>query len=158
MGSPSIRLTALLNPGRINLALKSATRDGVLKELLAMSSLGSQAQQILLVNLKQREELGSTGIGKGIAIPHCRSLMLNSLTLLVGRSKTGVEFDAIDKKPARLFFLIIAPPHDPQNQYLITLGQIAQLAKAVTANDPLFAAEDPQEFIDRITALEKNTK
>ena len=158
MGSASIKLTALLQPGQINLSLKSTTRDGVLKELLAMSSLGDKAQQILLVNLKQREELGSTGIGKGIAIPHCRSLMLNSLTLLVGRSKAGVEFDAIDKKPARLFFLIIAPPHDPQNQYLITLGQIAQLAKSITAADPLFTSDDPQEFIGRIAELEKNAK
>jgi len=158
MGSASIKLTALLQPGQINLSLKASSRDGVLKELLAMSALGDKAQQILLVNLKQREELGSTGIGKGIAIPHCRSLMLNSLTLLVGRSQDGVDFDAIDKKAARLFFLIIAPPHDPQNQYLITLGQIAQLAKAVTAGDPLFAVKDPQEFIDRIAELEKNAK
>ncbi len=158
MGSASIKLTSLLKPGQINLSLKATARDGVLKELLAMSSLGDKAQQILLVNLKQREELGSTGIGKGIAIPHCRSLMLNSLTLLVGRSKAGVEFDAIDKKPARLFFLIIAPPHDPQNQYLITLGQIAQLAKSIAAGDELFTTDDPQEFIGRITELEKNAK
>ncbi|MDI6739299.1 MAG: PTS sugar transporter subunit IIA [Candidatus Edwardsbacteria bacterium] len=158
MGSAPIKLPALVKPGQINLALRAASRDGVLKELLAMSSLGNKAQQILLVNLKQREELGSTGIGKGIAIPHCRSLMLNALTVLVGRSRAGVEYDAIDKKPARLFFLIIAPPHDPQNQYLITLGQIAQLAKQVAANDPLFTADDPQEFIDRIVELEKNAK
>ncbi|MCU0607630.1 MAG: PTS sugar transporter subunit IIA [Candidatus Edwardsbacteria bacterium] len=158
MGSASIKLTALIKPAQVNLALKAGSRDGVLKELLAMSSLGEKAQQILLVNLKQREELGSTGIGKGIAIPHCRSLMLNSLTLLVGRSKPGVEFEAIDKKPARLFFLIIAPPHDPQNQYLITLGQIAQLAKQVTATDDLFTTDDPQAFIARVAELEKNAK
>jgi PTS system nitrogen regulatory IIA component len=158
MGSATIKLTALVKPAQVNLALKASTRDGALKELLAMSSLGEKAQQILLVNLKQREELGSTGIGKGVAIPHCRSLMLNSLTLLVGRSKSGVEFDAIDKKPARLFFLIIAPPHDPQNQYLITLGQIAQLAKQVTASDPLFTTDDAKAFIDRIAELEKNAK
>lgn len=158
MGSASIKLTALIKPAQVNLALKAGSRDGALKELLAMSSLGEKAQQILLVNLKQREELGSTGIGKGIAIPHCRSLMLNSLTLLVGRSKAGVEFEAIDKKPARLFFLIIAPPHDPQNQYLITLGQIAQLAKQVTATDPLFTTDDPQAFIARVAELEKNAK
>lgn len=158
MGSTSIKLTALIKPAQVNLALKAGSRDGVLKELLAMSSLGEKAQQILLVNLKQREELGSTGIGKGIAIPHCRSLMLNSLTLMVGRSKAGVEFEAIDKKPARLFFLIIAPPHDPQNQYLITLGQIAQLAKQVTATDPLFTTDDPQAFIARVAELDKNAK
>ena len=155
MGSATVKLTALVRPAQVNLALKAATRDGALKELLAMSSLGDKAQQILLVNLKQREELGSTGIGKGIAIPHCRSLMLNSLTLLVGRSKTGVEFDSIDKKPAKLFFLIIAPPHDPQNQYLIVLGKIAQLAKGLTSSDALFTADSPEDFIFRMAELEK---
>jgi PTS system nitrogen regulatory IIA component len=155
MGSAPIKLSDVLKPERIGLSLKAQSRDGVLKELIGLSSLGDKAQQILLVNLKQREELGSTGIGKGVAIPHCRSLLLNSLTLIVGRSKNGIDFDSIDKKPARLFFLIIAPPHDPQNQYLITLGKIAQLAKSLSSNDPLFTAETPSEFIDRVSELEK---
>jgi mannitol/fructose-specific phosphotransferase system IIA component (Ntr-type) len=155
MGSAPVKLSDILKPERISLSLKSQSRDWVLKELIGLSSLGEKAQQILLVNLKQREELGSTGIGKGVAIPHCRSLLLNSLTLIVGRSKNGVDFDSIDKKPARLFFLIIAPPHDPQNQYLITLGKIAQLAKGMSATDPLFTAETPEEFIARVSELEK---
>ncbi len=156
MGSPSIKISSLLKPERINLNLKAANRDAVLKELVARTGLEEKAQKILLVNLKQREELGSTGIGKTVAIPHCRSLLLNSLTLIVGRSKTGIDFESIDKKPTKLFFLIIAPPHDPQNQYLITLGKIAQLAKELTANDPLFSMDDPAEFISRIIELEKN--
>lgn len=156
MGSSSIKISSLLKPENINLNLKAANRDAVLKELVARTGLGEKAQKILLVNLKQREELGSTGIGKSVAIPHCRSLLLNSLTLIMGRSKAGIEFESIDKKPAKLFFLIIAPPHDPQNQYLITLGKIAQLAKELTAGDPIFSMDDPAEFMSRITELEKN--
>lgn len=155
MGSATVSLSGLLKPGMVNLALKSANRDGILKELVGMAPLGEKAQQILLVNLRQREELGSTGIGRGVAIPHCRSLMLNSLTLIAGRSKAGVEFGSIDKKPARLFLLIIAPPHDPKNMYLITLGRIAQLAKDLAANDPLYSVETPPEFIERLAQLEK---
>jgi nitrogen PTS system EIIA component len=154
MGSAPIKLSNLIKSNLVSLNLKATSRDGVLKELVSLSSLGEKAQQILLVNLKQREELGSTGIGKGVAIPHCRSLLLNSLTLIVGRTKAGVEFDAIDKKPARLFFLIIAPPHDPQNQYLIVLGKIAQMAKQIGAGDALFATDDQQEFLNRIIELE----
>lgn len=149
-------LAGLLKPGMVNLSLKSTSRDGILKELVGLAPLGDKAQQILLVNLKQREELGSTGIGRGVAIPHCRSLMLNSLTLIAGRSKSGVEFGSIDKKPTRLFLLIIAPPHDPKNMYLITLGRIAQLAKDLTANDPLFSVDTPAEFIARLSELEKS--
>jgi len=155
MGSTSIKLSDILKPGQISLNLKAQSRDGILKELVGQTSLGEKAQHMLLVNLKQREELGSTGIGKGVAIPHCRSLLLNSLSLIVGRSKNGVDFEAIDKKPTRLFFLIIAPPHDPQNQYLIVLGKIAQLAKGLTANDALFTADTTEEFILRMDELEK---
>jgi mannitol/fructose-specific phosphotransferase system IIA component (Ntr-type) len=155
MGSAPISISGILKPGQISLNLKAQSRDGILKELVGQTSLGDKAQHMLLVNLKQREELGSTGIGKGVAIPHCRSLLLNSLSLIVGRSKNGVDFDAIDKKPSRLFFLIIAPPHDPQNQYLIVLGKIAQLAKGLTSNDALFTAETPEDFILRMNELEK---
>ncbi len=156
MGGATVSLAGLLKPGMVNLSLKSTSRDGILKELVGLAPLGDKAQQILLVNLKQREELGSTGIGRGVAIPHCRSLMLNSLTLIAGRSKSGVEFGSIDKKPTRLFLLIIAPPHDPKNMYLITLGRIAQLAKDLTANDPLFSVDTPAEFIARLSELEKS--
>jgi mannitol/fructose-specific phosphotransferase system IIA component (Ntr-type) len=155
MGSAPISLSGILKPGQISLNLKAQSRDGILKELVGQTPLNEKAQHMLLVNLKQREELGSTGIGKGVAIPHCRSLLLNSLSLIVGRSKNGVDFDAIDKKPSRLFFLIIAPPHDPQNQYLIVLGRIAQLAKGLTSNDALFTADNPEDFILRMDELEK---
>jgi mannitol/fructose-specific phosphotransferase system IIA component (Ntr-type) len=155
MGGATVSLAGLLKPGMVNLSLKAANRDGILKELVGLAPLGEKAQQILLVNLRQREELGSTGIGRGVAIPHCRSLMLNSLTLIAGRSKTGVDFGSIDKKPARLFLLIIAPPHDPKNMYLITLGRIAQLAKDLSPNDPLFTVDTPTDFIARLSELEK---
>ncbi len=156
MGSTTVKISALLKADRVHLNLKATGRDSVLKELVGKTGLEEKEQKILLVNLKQREELGSTGIGKSVAIPHCRSLLLNTLTLIVGRSKAGVDFDSIDKKPARIFFLIIAPPHDPQNQYLITLGRIAQLAKELSPGDALFTADQPAEFIARITELEKN--
>jgi PTS system nitrogen regulatory IIA component len=155
MGSAPVSLAGLLKPGQVNLALKASSRDGILKELVCQAPLSEKTQQILLVNLRQREELGSTGIGRGVAIPHCRSLVLNSLALIAGRSKAGVDFGSIDKKPARLFFLIIAPPHDPKNLYLITLGKIAQLAKDLPSTDPLFTVETSGEFIGRIAELEK---
>lgn len=156
MGSSTVSLAGLIKPGMVNLGLKSTSRDGILRELVGLAPLGDKAQQILLVNLRQREELGSTGIGRGVAIPHCRSLMLNSLTLIAGRSKSGVDFNSIDKKPARLFLLIIAPPHDPKNMYLITLGRIAQLAKDLAPGDPLFTVDTPADFISRLAELEKS--
>ena len=79
--------------------------------------------------LKRRENLVSTGIGRGIAIPHCRSLVVNKLRVAFGRKKEGVDFKAIDEKPVKFFFLIVAPPLEDSNQYLPVLGKIAQFSK-----------------------------
>ena len=79
--------------------------------------------------LKRRENLGSTGIGRGIAIPHCRSLVVNKLRVAFGRKTDGVDFKAIDEKPVHFFFLIVAPPLEVSNQYLPVLGKIAQFSK-----------------------------
>ncbi len=84
---------------------------------------------IILEMLLNRESLGSTAIGKGVAFPHGRTLAVPELTLVFGRSAGGIEFDAVDKKPAHLFFLIIAPPQDKDNLYLQVLGQMVDLIK-----------------------------
>src|SRR5262245_16751624 len=67
---------------------------------------------ILLKTLLEREKLGSTGLEKGIAVPHSRSMMVDKLTLLFARAPEGIDFDAIDGKPVELIFLILAPPVD----------------------------------------------
>jgi mannitol/fructose-specific phosphotransferase system IIA component (Ntr-type) len=97
--------------------------------------------------LKRRETLGSTGVGKGIAIPHCRSLLVSNLRLAYGRKLEGMDFDSIDGDPVQHFFLIVAPPIEVSNQYLPVLGKIAQFAK--DPDIPLRLAElsTPEEFL-----------
>ncbi len=96
--------------------------------------------------LDRREHLGSTGIGRGIAIPHCRSLVVNRLRLAFGRHKEGVEYQTIDGKPAYHFFLIVAPPLEISNQYLPVLGKIAQVANQPDVPGRLAALTSPEEF------------
>jgi len=152
-----LNLTSLLRADRINLDLKSKRKPEVLRELVLMIRSGDTAEQ-LLQTLQKREELGSTGIGKGIAIPHGRSLLLDKLEIAVGRSTKGVEFDAIDKKPVHLFFLVMAPPQDPGNQYLITLGRIALVCQELTKRRQLFDPQTPEEFIELVRSLEEKVK
>ncbi|MCX7732084.1 MAG: PTS sugar transporter subunit IIA [candidate division WOR-3 bacterium] len=152
-----MNLTSLLRADRINLDLKSKRKPEVLRELVLMIRSGDTAEQ-LLQTLQKREELGSTGIGKGIAIPHGRSLLLDKLEIAVGRSTKGVEFDAIDKKPVHLFFLVMAPPQDPGNQYLITLGRIALVCQELTKRRQLFDPQTPEEFIELVRSLEEKVK
>ena len=88
-------LTSLMSPERINLDLKTKKKADTLRDLVGLLGVGDNAATLLQTLLK-REELGSTGIGKGVAIPHGRSLLIDRLEIAVGRSVKGVEFDAID--------------------------------------------------------------
>ncbi|MBT8487772.1 MAG: PTS sugar transporter subunit IIA [Gemmatimonadetes bacterium] len=124
-----MRLRELFTADAVELDLESQDKDGVLKELVGLLDLDEKSEGILFKTLKRRENLGSTGIGKGIAIPHCRSLVVNRLRLAYGRKNTGLDFNAIDSAPVKNFFLIIAPPLEVSNQYLPVLGKIAQFAK-----------------------------
>jgi nitrogen PTS system EIIA component len=113
----------------VKLDLTSESKDDVLKELIQLLGLDEKSEAILFKTLKRRENLGSTGIGKGIAIPHCRSLVASKLRLAYGRKPGGMDFAAIDDQPVHNFFLIVAPPLEVSNQYLPVLGKVAQFAK-----------------------------
>ncbi|MGB9720207.1 MAG: PTS sugar transporter subunit IIA [bacterium] len=149
-----MNLASLLSRERINLELKSTKKEEVLKDLVYMIKSKTDAELIYSTLLK-REELGSTGIGKGIAIPHCRSLAVSKLEIAVGRTVKPINFNAIDKKPVSLFFLIIAPPQDPGNQYLITLGRVVQISKEMTKGSLMNKPTTPDEFIALINEIEK---
>lgn len=149
-----MNLASLLSKDRINLELKPGKKEEVIKDLVYSIKKGADAELIVSTLLK-REELGSTGIGKGIAIPHCRSLIVDKLEISVGRTTKPMNFNAIDKKPVSLLFLIIAPPHDPGNQYLITLGKIVQIAKEITKGNLINKPTTPEEFVKMINEIEK---
>jgi mannitol/fructose-specific phosphotransferase system IIA component (Ntr-type) len=137
--------------------MKGKKKPDALRELVMTVRQGDDAD-LLLATLAKREELGSTGIGKGIAIPHGRSLLIDKLELAVGRSTKGVEYDSIDKKPAHLFFLIMAPPQDPGNQYLITLGRVAMVCQELAKKKRLFDPQTPEEMIELVRSLEEKIR
>ena len=131
----------------VQLELQADTKDAVLEELIDLLDLDEKSRAILLKTLKRRENLGSTGIGKGIAIPHCRSLVVNNLRLAYGRKKDGLEFNSIDGEPVHHFFLIVAPPLEVSNQYLPVLGKIAQFAKDPDIPERLAEISSPDDFL-----------
>jgi len=131
----------------VKLDLEGETKDEILKELISLLGLDEKSEGILYKMLKRRENLGSTGIGKGIAIPHCRSLVVNRLRVAFGRKASGVDFKAIDEKPVHNIFLIVAPPLEVSNQYLPVLGKIAQFSKDSDVTARLEGISEPSEFI-----------
>lgn len=143
-----MRLRDLFNAEVVTLDLKSEAKDDLLKELVSLLGLDEKSEAILFKTLKRRENLGSTGIGKGIAIPHCRSLVVNRLRLAYGRKPSGVDFNAIDGTPVHNFFLIVAPPLEVSNQYLPVLGKIAQFAKDPEVPERLLDMESAEEFLE----------
>jgi len=141
-----MRLRDFFTPGAISFDLQATDKDSVLDELVRLLGVDSRAGDTLLRVLQRRESLGSTGMGRGIAIPHCRSLVANRLRLAYGQSRKGVEFQAIDGKPVHHLFLIVAPPLEISNQYLPVLGRIAQFAKEPDVPDRLAALTRPDDF------------
>lgn len=130
----------------VSLDLRATSKDEVLEELVALLRMDPKATGTLLKVLRRREGLGSTGVGRGVAIPHCRSLVAHRLRLAFGRHRDGLEFRAIDDQPVHFLFLIVAPPLEVSNQYLPVLGRIAQFAKEPDVTERLMALETPQEF------------
>ncbi|HJP60097.1 MAG TPA: PTS sugar transporter subunit IIA [Gemmatimonadaceae bacterium] len=131
----------------IKLELEGNSKDEILKELIDLLGLDDKSEGMLFKMLKRRENLGSTGIGRGIAIPHCRSLVVNKLRVAFGRKSQGVDFKAIDEKPVFFFFLIVAPPLEVSNQYLPVLGKIAQFSKESDVPERLLQLKEPRQFM-----------
>ena len=131
----------------IKLELAGTTKDEILKELIGLLTLDEKSDGMLYKMLKRRENLGSTGIGRGIAIPHCRSLVVSKLRVAFGRKSSGVDFKAIDEKPVQFFFLIVAPPLEVSNQYLPVLGKIAQFSKEADVPSRLLGLTEPKQFL-----------
>jgi mannitol/fructose-specific phosphotransferase system IIA component (Ntr-type) len=142
-----VQLLDFFSADAISLHLKSTKKDEVLKELIGLFKLDDKQQAMLYKMLKRRETLGSTGIGQGIAIPHCRSLVVDTLRVAFGRKLEGVDFKAIDDKPVYYFFLIVAPPLEVSNQYLPVLGKLAQFAKEPDVPERMAKVDTPEEFL-----------
>jgi nitrogen PTS system EIIA component len=141
-----MQLRDYFDASAVSLGLRGSSKDEILAELVALLRMDERSSGTLLRMLQRRENLGSTGVGRGIAIPHCRSLVVSRLRLAFGRLPAGAEFQAIDSKPVFNFFLIVAPPLEISNQYLPVLGKIAQLAKEPDVPDRLGGLHSPDDF------------
>jgi PTS system nitrogen regulatory IIA component len=142
-----MRLSEFFSPDAISLELRAGTKDEILAELVELLRLDERATETLLRMLQRRESLGSTGVGRGIAIPHCRSLVVTRLQLAFGHRHEGLGFDAIDNRPVFDFFLIVAPPLEISNQYLPVLGKIAQFAKEADVPGRLAGLKSADDFL-----------
>jgi PTS system nitrogen regulatory IIA component len=142
-----MNLAEFFSPDTISVDLQGRGKDEILAELVGLLHLDERSTDTLLRILQRRETLGSTGVGRGIAIPHCRSLVVNRVRLAYGHHRKGVEYQAIDNRPVFDFFLIVAPPLEVSNQYLPILGKIAQFAKDADIPERLARLQTADDFL-----------
>ena len=142
-----MHLGEFFTPDAIRYPLASATKDETLSEMVGLLRTDEKSADTLLRMLKRRESLGSTGVGRGVAVPHCRSLVVSRLRLAYGYSPAGIPYDSADNQPVHHVFLIVAPPTEISNQYLPTLGKIATLAKEPGVLELLARVHGAEEFL-----------
>ena len=132
--------------------LKGTDKASVLKELSSVLVAPCQMTSVedLLQVLLDREKLGSTGIGEGIAIPHGRLKKLKKFFISFGRSVKGVDFDSIDRKPSQLFFLVMAPENSAVDN-LKLLSRIVTLLKEPSFKKRLMGARSQKELFQVIS-------
>ena len=148
-----MRLEDYLQPDFVIGELASESKSEVLAELVAPITAhwpgfdAKRAHQVLL----DRENLGTTGIGDGVAIPHGKMESLERIVIVVGRSLAGVNFDALDFKPCRIFFLVLAPEH-VAGLHLRILAHISRLLSDETFRRAFLAAETDEALWQVLTA------
>jgi len=151
-----MKLTELLDPSAIISEMESTGKTDVLAELtepLLKIEKKLDRDEVLKV-LVEREKLGSTGIGEGVAIPHGKLKDVDRLLISFGRSRKGVDFDSMDGRPAHLFFLLVAP-EDSVGIHLKTLARISKLLKNPSVRQRLQDAQDPSDIYDIIAEEEE---
>lgn len=151
-----MKIVDLLNPVAIVDDLNGTSKSEVLGELtdaLVRIEDGLDRDEVVKV-LQERERLGSTGIGEGVAIPHGKLKSIKQLMISFGRSRAGVEFDSMDGKPAHLFFLLVAP-EESVGVHLKTLARISKLLKNPSVRKRLVEAEDGESLYRIISEEEE---
>lgn len=144
-----MRLGSLTRPDLIFPDLPATDRAQVLRafaERIAGQGLVNDSET-LFQRLWEREQLGSTAIGGGIAIPHCKVDRLKGGVVAIGRVETGVEFGAADGQPVRLFFLVISPSQSPA-EHLQILAAISRWIKVPERIQALLEQPDATTLYD----------
>ena len=143
-------LASLLSAEQIIPEMEATDRWPAIVELIdllvSLGKIKSADRDSILDSLKQREETMSTGIGFGIAIPHCSSDRLDEVVAAFGRSSGGIEFDALDNAPVKFVVLFIVPKNQFQT-HLRTLASIAKFLNDRTTRDKLANAKSTDEIL-----------
>jgi PTS system fructose-specific IIC component len=145
-----MKITKYINKDQIILDLKAQTKDEVLetmlKKFIELGLVPGEMREDVLAALKERENLTSTGLGYGVALPHIKTDAVSLIHIVFARSGPGVDFEALDGNPVNIFFMILAPTK-VTDDYLKTLSAISALMKDARIRRRIAEAKTPEEIL-----------
>lgn len=143
-----MKLSKFCDESLVLFNLKSGTKDGVIGELVELAATSNMIKnrEELLSDVRERENLVTTGVGYGVAFPHAKTRAAKGIVIVFGRSVKGVEFEAMDHKPVHLFFLIAAP-EDAIGAHLNVMARLSFLMKSEENRQKLMQANSPGDVM-----------
>ena len=154
-----MRFSKLVKLENIFVNLEAEDREGAIREMVAHlegnGELPKKHAEAVIDGLMERERLGTTGIGKGIAIPHVRHEPIESVLVAVGRSASGVDFASVDGERVRVIFLIIASEKQ-QDEYMAALRWVSSVGRDEYNNKLLSGAETAAGFLELFQDIEED--
>jgi nitrogen PTS system EIIA component len=141
-------LIDLIDANVVKVPLAGRSKDEVIRELLAVLSSAGRLDDVARAYeaVLAREALGSTGLENGIAVPHAKTTAVHDLTIAIGVSPGGIDFQALDGRPSSLFFLILAPP-DKSGPHIEALAEIARLTRSTAFCKAVAGAPNAAEVV-----------
>jgi nitrogen PTS system EIIA component len=151
-----MNLYQLLKESYIKVPLESNTKEGVLRELvdLLCDSHSISDREDVYNKIKDRESAMSTGIGNNVAVPHCKCSCVDRLVAFLGISKEGIDFDSLDEKPAKIFFILVAEENNP-GPHIKALAKLSRLLSSNSLREELLNAKDAAEVLSTIKTREQ---
>ena len=150
-----MKLSDLLDESVINLGLVSEDKEELFAEMVEILWRAGRLEdrEGALEAIASREDMATTGIGDGLAVPHGKAASIGALTAALGISRDGIEYDATDGEPVHIVFMVLAEANNP-GPHVECLGEIARLLQVQGFRDRLRAAESPEEVLAVVKAEE----
>lgn len=142
-------LVELINEKIIKIPMQSKDKPEALRELVKILVDAGEIDDFegVLAAVSEREDKQSTGLEKGIAVPHAKTSVVTSLKIAIGISPEGIDFDSMDEKDSKLFFMLLAPP-DQSGPHVEALSEIAKLSQSKAVCKALVYADNAAEVVE----------
>lgn len=150
-----MKLSKFCDEGLISFELSAKAKEKVIEELVTLAAKSKlvKDKDMLLKDVLEREKLVTTGVGYGVAFPHAKTRSVRGIVIAFGRSKQGIDFDAMDKRPVQLFFLIAAP-EDAIGAHLNVMARLSYIMKSEGNREKLLDIKSAKELLEMLDSVE----